>query len=142
MFLSFIATAQNKIVISYDKNGNRILRERICNGCRPAAPPADNDNSVKTQQASSNRNEPLQALSTSFQVYPNPTTEHVFVSLSNEALLQSCTIVLTDLLGKEHFYKKNATSQTLIPLQHLSAGVYFIGIYMGSKKSTVKVVKE
>jgi hypothetical protein len=33
---SIYAQAQNKIVITYDENGNRIQRELICPGCRPA----------------------------------------------------------------------------------------------------------
>lgn len=138
--------AQDKIYIYYDDGGSRVLRERICSGCRPA-PPSDSTgiNEAVALTSSDDNQQSKQALAqlpVDYKVYPNPANNRVYVFLSNIAMQQSCTILLTDQFGKEHFRQKAKSVQTAIPLEYLSAGTYFVIIYIGDRKETVKVVKE
>lgn len=133
--------AQNKIVISYDDNGNRIKRELVCPGCRPA-PESDPDNPGTL--ASDNKTLPEQdALAKGkFKVYPNPANNSVHVSLDVLSLERQCRIILTDQLGREHFRQDAASALTTIPLDHLADGMYYVLIYRDKQKDVVKIVKE
>ncbi len=127
------------IKISYDDNGNRILRELACLSPRPG----DEDN--PDEQLPRSRKTLLSDSSTvagNFTVYPNPTSNEVFVELDALSLLQKCTILLVDQLGREHFRKERPGARTAIELSHLPDGLYYILLWRNEQKSTVKIVKE
>jgi hypothetical protein len=129
-----------KIKIYYDDNGNRIQRVLDCTGERPA-PPADNSPVL------SNENEVMSNDSfnlNGFQVYPNPSESRINIKLDALSLASgNCNIALTDLSGKMLFSKNNIKEPvSVISLDGYTDGTYFVMITIGSKKSTVKIVKQ
>jgi internalin A len=100
-----------------DGNNNRI--RKVCNGT-----------------CALNVNE----LNTIYQIsiYPNPTTENLFISDENNAF-QNSTIQIKNYLGQVVFTTP-FTSQ--INLQNLSAGMYFLTIQDKSSSKTVKIIKQ
>jgi hypothetical protein len=71
------------------------------------------------------------AQSKSPQVYPNPTTGNIYLSVN-------ANIILTDLLGKLLLEQKN-TNQ--LDISALPAGIYFLRVGQ-NKQQTFKVIKE
>ncbi len=150
--LTFICTitavrAQNSqnsyIKISYDVNGNRVLREYV--GGRPA-PPADTANVVLADSAvipgDTTTNSNLAAsIKPNFKVYPNPSDNNFNIALDAAMLQQHCEVLLTDQLGKEHMRKVLTQTVTTISTQQLADGVYYIIVNNGNNRSTVRIVK-
>lgn len=137
--LSGIHAQPCTIKISYDDNGNRILREMECLSPRPQDDP--DDDVVLTRRKASRLDSSLMVSGT-FKVYPNPTADEVFVHLDEISLQQNCSIVLIDQLGREHFRKEKVNARTRIALGHLPDGIYHILLWRGAEKSAVKIVKE
>jgi hypothetical protein len=111
-----------------------------CTGERPA-PPADNSPVL------SNENEVMSNDSfnlNGFQVYPNPSESRINIKLDALSLASgNCNIALTDLSGKMLFSKNNIKEPvSVISLDGYTDGTYFVMITIGSKKSTVKIVKQ
>ncbi|PSK95067.1 T9SS type A sorting domain-containing protein [Taibaiella chishuiensis] len=138
--LAFIAKAQNKIVISYDENGNRVKRERICPTCRPAA--SNNSNAPSDAFAAPVALAGQEGKAGTFRVYPNPAGNFVTLYLDFVSLQQKCTVVLMDQSGREHFRKQAATATTEIPLAKLADGMYYVILFRDNQKDVVRVVKE
>ena len=130
-----------KISISYDENGNRILRELVCASARES--PEEQD---KESMSAINTYLPFQGqeqnLSSSFKVYPNPTNGLVSIEVEEEVLKGKCSFVLSDISGKVHMRKEIAVSHTNLSLAHLADGVYFLTLFRGDRKDVVKIVKE
>lgn len=127
------------IQISYDDNGNRILRELVCGTMSQPEEPSEGPVFYKRPALlpdSSN------VIAGSFNVYPNPAAGQVFVQLDAISLQQPCTITLLDQLGREHFRKEHAEASTVISLDNLPDGLYYIILWRGEQKNTVKIVKE
>jgi len=136
--------AQNKIIIAYDQNGNRIKRFVICSTCRPTNE-SENDPAMDTTKPSYvNKSIELPFSDNeigTFKVFPNPADNKVQVELDAISLKQRCEITLTDISGKEHYRKIVVTETTIIPLEHLADGVYFVSLFRGTEKKVVKIVK-
>ena len=71
----------------------------------------------------------------SLTIYPNPTDKYIYFSDNNTK-----NIVITDVIGKIVFQKKNITSR--VELSSLNKGAYFIIINMDGKNSIKKFIKK
>ena len=71
------------------------------------------------------------------QVYPNPTTEKVFVSMKNS----NNVISLLDLTGKEIYNKNIGSNKTEIDLSNYSSGTYLLRVFNNEKSETIRIIK-
>ena len=62
------------------------------------------------------------------KVYPNPTTNHVFVSYRSDYVVGNRTLVLMDVNGKIIMNRElfNTEDEIVIPLKNYASGVYFV----------------
>lgn len=76
-----------------------------------------------------------------FSMYPNPATNEVFISLSDQTL-DVYDISITNSLGQVLQRKTNITnsSQTSLNVSGYSAGIYFVTIQAGNSTATKKLV--
>jgi hypothetical protein len=69
-------------------------------------------------------------------VYPNPATSKIMV----ETAWDNANISITDLLGKQVYFLKNASSKTVVETSSFSNGIYFVQIESNAKKTTQRLV--
>ena len=84
--------------------------------------------------------------SEAFNVYPNPTSDVLFISLNSE-MNQDLRIVIYDITGRmvreEVAHRATITNnQHQITLDRLPAGVYMIQLKNGQHQQTIKVIKQ
>jgi hypothetical protein len=87
--------------------------------------------------------EPQQALIESNDVvllYPNPAAERLTLQFPNDLI--NGMLKVSDAHGHTIYNQKISGSQSVIPTNKLSAGVYFIQINKGSKTITKKFIKK
>ncbi len=77
-----------------------------------------------------------------YSIYPNPTKNSIFITLSEE--LKAQKIILFDALGQVVFQQKVGISEHAINIEmsDFSKGLYYIVIESDSSRSVTKVVKE
>lgn len=71
---------------------------------------------------------------TVFSVYPNPTSNLLYINSANKI----DTIQITDVLGKIVYNENTTNSETTIDLSTLTSGIYFITV----GNTTKKIIKE
>jgi len=76
---------------------------------------------------------------TNFEFYPNPTTNQITINVEKQLLGSVYTIY--DYTGKSILSGKILLEQSVIDLEYLSKGVYFLSIGENLER-TVKVIKE
>lgn len=115
-----------KILISYDANGNRIKRERVCVGC-PS---------------------PIMALgqkvSNGVSLYPNPANVQCFVQVPLEWLANEgqCRIIVTDATGKMMQTLKVSETLSTLNFSGYADATYLVTVLLGNeKKFSEKLVK-
>lgn len=74
-------------------------------------------------------------------VFPNPTTNQLFLSLKNNDNAP-IDYQIIDLNGKVLISEKNIANETTIPVENLSASIYFLKITtLNQEVKTFKIVK-
>ncbi|WP_157977223.1 T9SS type A sorting domain-containing protein [Taibaiella helva] len=127
-----------KIKIYYDENGNRIQRALECQ--RPAPP---TDTPLVQQEQALAATGLSTAANASFQVYPNPSETQINVRLDAPLLNEGCSILLTDIAGKTLAQKQQVKELlSSFSLEGYADGTYFVIVVSGSRKHTVKIVKQ
>lgn len=116
-----------KIVISYDANGNRIKRERVCVGC--------------SQMMSVS-----QKLPSGVNLYPNPTNGQCFLQLPMDWLDatggKTCQITVSDATGKVLQSMQAKQTVSTLDLSAYTDATYWISVTVGNeRKFSEKVVK-
>jgi len=132
-----IVTVGNPLAIefAYDSSGNRITREVVTLG------PAGGLKSLNNEEEIMNEIE--QQEFRQFKVYPNPTTQTVFVSLNDAALeVPDRRIIVYDYLGKEMLASDAFDEITQIDLSSLNSGIYILRLVYGSKTKECKIIKQ
>jgi hypothetical protein len=75
-------------------------------------------------------------------VYPNPTTDNVYLSITNLSI-DNLDFELYDILGKTITKQKIISNETQISMENLSAGNYFIVVNENNKNlKTFKIIKK
>jgi hypothetical protein len=75
-------------------------------------------------------------------VFPNPTTENVNLSITNLEI-ENLEYDLYDVTGKMISHQKITTNETLISMENLSAGNYFIAVNENNKSLKIfKIIKK
>jgi hypothetical protein len=75
-----------------------------------------------------------------FSLVPNPTEGVVKISWDNIAAA-SATLRITDMAGRELMRKEASGGETILNMQSLPSGAYFISIQSGSFKATQRIIK-
>lgn len=79
-------------------------------------------------------------LSTYVRVYPNPSKAETYIASAYHGPLHIC---ITDALGKKYFQiTLSEGEQRPVPTQHLPAGLYFVDISDGTRRTSRKLIKE
>jgi hypothetical protein len=74
-------------------------------------------------------------------VYPTLAVSEVTVKLQPAA--SGSNVAILDLSGKQVALVQNYTdSKLVLPVEHLKSGVYFVTVYTGSQKETLRFVKK
>ncbi|CAI8700372.1 T9SS type A sorting domain-containing protein [Chryseobacterium sp. IT-36CA2] len=79
------------------------------------------------------------AIENPIQIYPNPAQDHINITSKKRIEV----ISLKDASGRiVQFHLNKTDSGYILPLQHLSSGVYFLQYKAGEKESTKKIIKK
>lgn len=79
------------------------------------------------------------AIETQVQIYPNPA-QHLINIISKKKIE---VLSLTDASGRMvHYHLSKTDSGYILPLQHLTSGVYFLQYKAGEKEFTKKIIKK
>ncbi len=140
------AAQQYKIVVSYDPNGNRTKRERICFANCPPPPGAMPDGNAHT--AGNNDVMPgtdgnPYANKAGFHLFPNPANGILNLQLDNRNMLdQQCEFIVLDVMGRELLHKPigNVTSQ--YDISGLADGMYMCIVVTGDQRAMVRISKK
>jgi hypothetical protein len=123
------------IAISYDDNGYRVKREKLCT-MSDVVP----DSLAPLPLATADSTGP-DALGL-FRVYPNPTGNQVNIGLDAVSLRSKCSVTLTDATGKALGNKVMTGPVTTMDLGGYADGIYFFILQRGTQVNTVRVVKQ
>ena len=72
-------------------------------------------------------------------VYPNPTNNSITISTTN---IIANKIELKDVYGRTIKILQPNSSQTILDLQNVESGIYFVQIVNGNSQQTVKIIKQ
>lgn len=131
---------QYKIVVSYDDNGNRVKRERICYADCTGPKPAPPDTTAQQDPVAVADSAWLNSFG--FEVYPNPTEGGFTLRIgSPDMLKQKCSIIVTDALGRELMRKEVTELITRYDIGYSADGFYMCTVIIGDHWETVRLVK-
>ena len=141
-FVSIVVKGQTNcgIEISYDDNGYRITRQKLCPVPR-TAPPFD---STAVPSAINNQlsvDSLTQIAAGIFKVYPNPTAMSVNVYLDDISLKTKCNLTVMDETGRVFRRQSLNNSVTEIDLTGFANGTFLFSLQRGAQVNSVKVVK-
>jgi len=74
------------------------------------------------------------------KVYPNPAAENIYIELDNENLLHGTLRIITPM-GQVVLTQILTSNKEIIPVEHLSSGMYIIQYNSNNKISQLKFVK-
>jgi len=77
----------------------------------------------------------------SFSIYPNPTTDRLFVELDTK-IINKTIIKIYDISGKLMFESRTLSKSNIIDVSKLEKGMYLIKISTKDNSKTFKIIKE
>ncbi len=81
-----------------------------------------------------------------FSLYPNPTSDKLYINFDLEKAIKSLTVTISDLSGRNVYFDKlayvNATEQYEMQLSELSLGYYVIVLNIDGKSYAGKIIKQ
>jgi hypothetical protein len=123
----------------YDDAGNRI--ERMVVSLVTGLKKSLVSNAQMREQIEQNIEDDFEP-SRKFNVYPNPTTQHVFVSLNEEALeCEDKKILIFDSLGKQVLSNEVYDEIVQIDMSSLQNGMYILKLIYGNRSKECKIIK-
>jgi len=75
-------------------------------------------------------------------VYPNPFSNQVTISCSNEADINGKTIKLYDVTGRQYITKVITSQKTIINVSNLPSGMYILKVEGGNSPKVFKLIKQ
>jgi hypothetical protein len=77
------------------------------------------------------------------KVIPNPFNTQFNVQVSSDIRdLSTYHYTVTDELGRILFYNRDVQYSNIVTMTEYTAGIYYVNVYNGSEKTTLRVVKE
>jgi len=157
LFPCFCMAQNLKIEYEYDKSGNRTCRKTVYLSPpkAPAAPPEDptiTNFSKDELECLSEFNSPIDYSSLSLfvenidqveiKIYPNPTTEKIFLEIGGWADLQKGVFKLYSLTGQLLQERSVHSVTTEISLNGMSAGTYILKVRINDSTEEWKIIKQ
>jgi Secretion system C-terminal sorting domain len=148
LLLLVLKVTGQKIVFSYDANGNRIGRVLDTTRLKsakikfPITDPnqlqaADNSNMSKLQEKSfENADSKINVI-----IYPNPTKGLIKVEINNMPSDASTELKVYEMSGSEVIVQRNFDYLSEVDLNRLKDGIYILRIKINDKVFSWKVVK-
>lgn len=134
---------QYKIVIRYDANGNRIIRERVA---KAAGRPENNESLASDTLVQQNKPfgfQQLQEQTAEILVFPNPTVGNFTVELATPVMLsRTCSVLITDAVGRQIIRRQLSELRTAFDLSREADGLYMCTVIAGDKVKTFRLVKK
>ena len=97
--------------------------------------------SAATQGTFTPLSEPLEdALTLSFQLYPNPASTHFFVSEKANGV-DEVNIRMTTLTGKLVLDRRDWPINRSVEIADMSRGIYLVEVQVGSHRQVFKIMK-
>jgi len=124
-----------EIEYSYDDAGNRIQRSIVY-----LYPSSKKSIATEEQFISNIQNE--FGITQKFKVYPNPTNQHIYVALNEEALKSpNAKLILFDMSGKQILIENAFNDIMQIDLSSFPKGVYILKLVYGTSSKESKIIK-
>jgi hypothetical protein len=126
LFCSFYATAQDKIIFTYDEAGNQTKRELCINCATPNARYAAKAEEVKQEELT-----PVDASSPgSISYYPNPVQQELYLSWQIANNNTMATIQIFDLNGRmlDSFSGLETTNLKTVSFNNYPDGLYLVSL--------------
>lgn len=151
--------AKSQIVFTYDDNGNRITRQTIVlkevdtlekeniEEEETLAAELNENNPNKIMNALAGENEVSEIYdetiaNSTISIYPNPTKGELLIQVSNLDGSQKNYYALYALNGTTVYNKMNLKANNKLDLSNKPKGTYLLKIYLDSKQSVWKIIKE
>lgn len=128
---SFVLLGQNRVSYAYDNGGNRINRE-ITLAAKSMILSDEDKKKFFTEEVSKKN----------IKIYPNPTYGQLAVEIQDREGLQSGTITIVTIKGKEILKKKIDSTFINLDISNKQAGIYILIIEIDGEKTTWKIIKK
>lgn len=133
--ISVVVGNPSSIEYTYDVSGNRIAREVVTLG-----PPPGGSKSLSKESEIINELEELEL--TKFKVYPNPTTQSVFVCLNSKALESPNRYILVfDNMGRQLISIEAYDDIMQVDMSSFENGTYILKLIYGNSSKECKIIK-
>jgi hypothetical protein len=134
---SVLATAQNKILFSYDTAGNQINRE-LCINCQTGKKAKDVKKITKEDLIKSD-------ISDQISYYPNPVKEELYLAwdLVNNNTVSSIQVYSLSGQLLQSFQNMDKSNRQTIPFANYPRGVYAVVLlYSNGEQKSIKIIKQ
>ncbi|MDZ7743805.1 MAG: T9SS type A sorting domain-containing protein [Bacteroidota bacterium] len=135
---------QNKVIYSYDANGNRTLRNTITLMSQPVHTTQQDTINILDEKdyllLESYHQEDIGEQS--ITIYPNPTGGAFAVRVTNMPATLQRKMLLYSIGGNENYRSEDFDEMTVIDLSGHENGTYLLKILLGDKISTWKIIKQ
>lgn len=91
-----------------------------------------------TYQAMSGINE--NEIKFSYEVYPNPVTDNLYISFDSENKAALLEITIYDISGKKIYYSKTDEDKLNVDISDWSKGIYYVNVKQGTSSVNKKII--
>ncbi len=133
---------QNTISYSYDNSGNRNSRTITVAKSALINTNQETEGSLNNQEQSKKNIHQDELNNVRFSIYPNPTRESVEIETENLPLESKGMVMIFDVKGVLILKQDLTPHSTNLDLSQLAAGTYVLKVFIDSKVSEWKLIKE
>lgn len=133
LLASSYSLAQGRIEYEYDEAGNRI--------CQSCVMPMLNKAVAKPEYIVEGTPDGM-LQTVSVDVYPNPTSDYIHVTLKGDAVHVNYSLSLCTSQGTLLFSEDMANGITDLNLADYPSGIYLLNVVVGGKNTICKVLKQ
>jgi len=125
--------ATNDFVFIYDASGNRIARTLVVfHSAKIKEENAKNKSELAIDSVLTNR----------ITIYPNPTSGHLAIQITNLAETQKVSLIVMDLKGQVLMNKSGISSFTDLDITAYPSATYVLRIVLDGKPTEWKIIKQ
>ncbi len=121
---SFVATSNRNLVAKFEK-----LEE-------PDEPGDEPENPEQPEEPG----EGVEEFASSFNIYPNPVSDRLYIEALTQTLTQTLTVEIYDVYGRRQSMV-NGQQSTVIDVSDLNSGVYFIKVVTENGEAVKRILK-